>query len=93
MLEKGDRIVAGVSGGADSVALLLVLCALQADYELSLQVVHVHHGIREEADQDAAFVENLCKTRGILFTLVEKNVPKLAKLWKISQEEAGRLVR
>lgn len=93
MLEKGDRIVAGVSGGADSVALLLVLCALQADYELSLQVVHVHHGIREEADQDASFVENLCKTRGIPFTLVEKNVPKLAKLWKISQEEAGRLVR
>ena len=93
MLEKGDRVVAGVSGGADSVALLLVLCALQADYELSLQVVHVHHGIRAEADQDAAFVENLCKTRGIPFTLVEKNVPKLAKLWKISQEEAGRLVR
>ncbi len=93
MLKKGDRVVAGVSGGADSVALLLVLCGLQKEYDLSIKVVHVHHGIRAEADQDAAFVENLCKTRGIPFTLVEKNVPRLAKLWKISEEEAGRLVR
>ena len=93
MLKKGDRVVAGVSGGADSVALLLILCGLRQDYDLDIRVVHIHHGIRAEAGQDAAFVENLCRSREIPFTLVEKNVPKLAKLWKISEEEAGRLVR
>ena len=46
MLEVGDKVVMGVSGGADSVCLFLLLQELREEYDLTLFVVHVHHGIR-----------------------------------------------
>ena len=55
MLEKNDRVVVGVSGGADSVCLLFVLSELQKMLPFELVVVHVNHGIRgEEARADDA---------------------------------------
>ena len=55
-----QRVLVGVSGGPDSVALLGALHALTADLELELRVAHVHHGLRgAEADADAAFVMQL----------------------------------
>ena len=56
MLNEGDRVVAGVSGGADSVALLKVLATLSEKMPLSVFVVHVNHGIRSEAGLDADYV-------------------------------------
>ena len=93
MIAPGDRVVVGVSGGADSVCLLFVLLAWMEEIPFSLQVVHVNHGIRPEAGDDAAYVEELCISHGIPFTLVEKDVRKLAKEQKRSEEEMGRLVR
>lgn len=93
MLQEDDYIVAGVSGGADSVCLLLMLIELQRKLSFSIHVVHINHGIRMEAGQDAAYVENLCKEFAIPFTLVEKNVEELARKEHISTEEAGRKVR
>lgn len=93
MLSDGDTVVAGVSGGADSVCLLLVLLELQKHISFGLHVVHVNHGIREEAGQDAAFVEQLCKGLGVSFFLVERNVPEIARREGLSSEEAGRQVR
>ena len=58
MLETGDTVIAGVSGGADSVCLLFVLLELQKEIPFAIRVVHVHHGIREDADQDAAYVHS-----------------------------------
>ena len=46
MLKKGDKVVVGVSGGADSVCLLFVLLELKKEYDLQLFGVHIHHGIR-----------------------------------------------
>ena len=63
LLDKGERIVVGVSGGADSVCLLFVLLSLQESYDLRLFAVHVHHGIRLEAGEDAAYVEKLCEEK------------------------------
>jgi tRNA(Ile)-lysidine synthase len=64
MLVPADRILAGVSGGADSVALALVLKEL--GYELS--IAHVNHGLRGPAsDADAAFVETLASELGLEF--------------------------
>ena len=61
LLQEGDRVTVGLSGGADSVCLLLCMKAVQEEYRLQLQAVHVHHGLRgEEADRDAAFAESLC---------------------------------
>lgn len=93
MLCPGDRVVAGVSGGADSVCLFFLLLALQQKMELSLAVVHINHGIRSEAGEDARYVEKLCAEWGITFFLVEKNVKAEAEALKCSEEEAGRRVR
>jgi tRNA(Ile)-lysidine synthase len=59
LLAPGDRVVVAVSGGPDSVALLHALTGLRADYGLVLTVGHVHHGLRADADRDAAFVTDL----------------------------------
>ncbi|MDF2906462.1 MAG: hypothetical protein K0R34_1783 [Herbinix sp.] len=94
LLNKGDRIVVGVSGGADSICLLHVLKQLSAEYELFLIIVHINHGIRgEEADQDELFVKNLCHQEGLEYRCLEFDVPELAKREGMSDEEAGRKVR
>ena len=94
MFERGSRIVAGVSGGADSVCLLELLCELREKWELALYVLHVHHGIRgTEADRDAHFVEELAAERGLPFRLVQVNVPEEAARRGMSEEETGRILR
>ncbi len=59
MLAGGETVLVGVSGGADSVALLGALLALRRHLGLTLYVLHVNHGLRAEADSEAAFVETL----------------------------------
>ena len=94
MLETGDKVIVGVSGGADSVCLLFLLKTFAPYFQVSLEVVHMEHGIRgKESLMDAEFVENLCKKWEIPFHLFQKDVPALAKEWKCSTEEAGRRVR
>ena len=62
MLDPGDRVVAAVSGGADSVCLLALLCTFREPWGIRLRALHVHHGLRgEEADRDADFVRSLCE--------------------------------
>ena len=57
---RGGRVLAGVSGGADSVCLLLVLAALREDLDFDLRAIHIHHGLRERAGEDLAFTQDLC---------------------------------
>lgn len=93
MLSPLDQVVLGVSGGADSVCLLFLLHEMKERLDLSLRVVHVHHGLREEADEDAAFVKALCKQLGVPFSLVKVDVARLARKEGLSEEEAGRKAR
>lgn len=94
MIEPGDRLVAGVSGGADSVCLLLLLKELQKWIPFQLAAVHVHHNLRgEEADGDAAFCRDLCEKKGIPFQFFSCMVEREARERKLSLEEAGREVR
>ena len=61
MIREGDQVIAGVSGGGDSMAMLSCLRQYREEMDFSLKVVHVHHGIRgEEADRDAALVKQVC---------------------------------
>ena len=93
MIQAGDTIVAGVSGGADSVCLLFMLLKVQKEIPFHMIVVHVNHGIRIEAKQDAAYVQQLCKERDIPFVLIEEDVKVYAKSRGLSEEEAGRKIR
>lgn len=93
MVEPGDVVITGVSGGADSVCLLLVLQKLAAELSISIEAVHINHGIRTEAAGDAEFVRRLCEDRGIPFHLVCADVEAQAKQEKMSTEEMGRKIR
>lgn len=94
MVKKGDTLVVGVSGGADSVALLHILCVLCEEFGFFLHVVHVHHGLRgEEADHDAQFVEHLCKKWDVEYTTFYFDVKAEAKKRGCGEEEAGRILR
>lgn len=94
MVKEGEIVLAGVSGGSDSMAMLHILKQIQKEIAFTLQVVHVHHGIRgQEADRDCSFVENICKEWEIPCMVYRYDVPKLSREWKLGEEETGRNVR
>ncbi len=93
MIVPGDFVAAGISGGADSVCLLYLLRRLQKDIPYHLIVVHVNHGARREAAQDAAYVESLCEKLDVPYYLKEVDMYGYAALHKLSPEEAGRVLR
>ena len=93
LLQVDDHLIVGVSGGADSVALFFVLLNLKEEWNLTLDVVHIHHGIREEADADADYVKSLCEKWDVGFHLYYGNIPDMAKSLHMSEEEAGRQFR
>jgi tRNA(Ile)-lysidine synthase len=77
LLGRGDRVLLGVSGGPDSVALLHGLCALKDGMDFEIEVAHVIHGIRgEEARGDAEFVAALAERLGLGFHLHEADLPR-----------------
>ena len=103
-IRPGDRICAAVSGGADSVALLLLLHAANAlprhGLGVGLSAVHVHHGLRgEEADADLAFVEALCLRLAVPLHVHHASVPERMAASRAGAgknegcEEAARAIR
>lgn len=94
LIHTNDEVVIGVSGGADSVCLLLLLRQYQNSCPFGLTAVHVNHMIRgEEADRDEAFVKELCETLGVPCITKKVDVPRLARELGESEEEAGRRAR
>ena len=93
MILPGEKVVAGVSGGADSVVLLLQLIEYKKKVDFSLLVFHLNHLIREEASQDEEFVRKLCDQYMIPFFSKSVDVQRIAIRDHISTEEAGRMVR
>ena len=93
LLPMGSGVVIGLSGGADSVALLEVLCSLQQERGLRLAAVHVHHGIRRNAQEDVEFCRELCMEKKVDFFCEYIDVPQMARAQGISEEEAGRNAR
>lgn len=94
MLEKGDKVIVGVSGGADSICLLFMLLELKEEYALEITAVHVNHCLRgDDAVADERYVERVCKENGIPCRIYRKDIECIAKNRKQSTEEAGREVR
>ena len=94
MLQDGDGIVVGVSGGPDSLTLLHLLILMKEQYNLKLYVAHVNHNLRgEESEGDQRFVEEICNKWAIPLFIESSDINKISKDKKISLEEAGRQVR
>ncbi len=93
-LRAGMRVAVGVSGGADSVALLRAMAEAAPEIGLVLLVAHVHHGIRgAAADEDEQFVRELAGRMGLEFLAHRVDTPATARDQKQTMEEAARELR
>lgn len=95
LIENGDNIVIGVSGGPDSMTLLNVLISLNKMKKIDCKIVvaHINHGIRVEADEETKYVQEFCKKNNIPCYVKKEKVEEIAKESKIGTEEAGRKLR
>ena len=74
LFDHHNRIVVGVSGGADSLALLLILSSIRSHYTLDLAIAHLDHGLREESTQEALFIAQLAKAQKMPFYVCCENL-------------------
>ncbi len=94
MLTDGDSILAAVSGGPDSMALVLALMTLKEEYNLTIGIAHVNHQLRENASQrDENFVKDFARELSLPFYCERIDVNAYAKTHKLSTEAAGRKIR
>jgi tRNA(Ile)-lysidine synthase len=92
--QPGERVLAAVSGGPDSVALLHLLAGWRREWGLELGIGHFDHGLRgRESGQDADFVAELAQSLGLPFHLGRGDVPELARRAKLSRQMAARRLR
>lgn len=93
MIQDNDKVVIGVSGGPDSIALLTILNKLKEKWNIKLYVAHINHRIRKEAEEETEYVKDFCAKIGVEIYIKEINVEEEAKRLKIGTEEAGRNIR
>ena len=77
LTNKGDKVVVGVSGGPDSVALLYLLNKLKKELKLSLHIAHLDHRLRRDSYKDREFVEKLARKLKIPVTVAKINIKEL----------------
>lgn len=93
LIENGDKIVVGVSGGPDSMCLLHILYKLKEKLGIQIYVAHINHMIREVADTETQYVQEYCKNLNIECFIRKEDIIKKAKDEKKGTEETGRKVR
>ena len=93
MMEDTETVVAGVSGGADSVCLLYLLKEYAKLHPVKLIAAHVHHGLRQNADLDEEYVKEICEKWDIPLKVCHIDAAREAKELGMSVEEAGRKKR
>ena len=94
MLQDGDTVVCGLSGGADSVCLLLSLLKNAEKLNISVEALHINHCLRGiESDRDEQFCRDLCRRLGVPFIAVSCDVKAFAEQNSLSTEEAARKLR
>ena len=94
MLSQNDTVVVGLSGGADSTALLHFLLSIKEEFNLKIIVCHINHKLRgDEADSDENFVRKICAENSVELRVLRIDVHKEAQKRKIGTEECGRQIR
>lgn len=94
LISPGDKVLIGLSGGGDSVALLHILKSLCTRLDFTICAAHLNHGIRgEAAHEDAEFVHDLCDFYGIRAYGGYADIPRLARQRGETLEQAGRMLR
>ncbi len=95
LVQTGDTVVVGFSGGPDSTALLYLLTGLQSIISIRLVAVHVNHGLRPalETTAEEEFVVNVCRRLGIEIVVRRLRVERLARVQRTGIEDAARTCR
>ncbi len=94
LVKAGDTVICGLSGGADSVCLLLAMCELSDKLGINVEALHVNHCIRgAESDRDEDFCRQLCQRLGVDFRAFSCDVPAYSEKAGLSHEEAARKLR
>lgn len=94
LIINGDNVLIALSGGPDSVFLFHNLRKLRDSISFNLYASHINHMYRgEDAMHDEEFVRNLCETYGIKLFVKRKNATEYSKELKVTEEEAGRILR
>lgn len=94
LINYGELILIGFSGGMDSAALLYSLLEIREEFNLTIAICHLNHGVRgEEADRDEEFSRKTAEKLGIYFESEKTDMHGFAEKEKISKEEAGRKLR
>ena len=93
LIQSGDKLVLGVSGGPDSISMLNILNEIKEEWQFQIYVAHINHMIRKEADDDEIYVQQYCEKNNIQFFVKRVNVQEIANIQKMGTEEAGRNIR
>ncbi|MDD6489533.1 MAG: tRNA lysidine(34) synthetase TilS [Clostridia bacterium] len=94
MLQKNDTVIVGLSGGADSTALLHFLLSIKGEFNLRIIACHINHMLRgDEADSDENFVRKICNDNSVELRVLRVDIHKEAQKRKIGTEECGRQIR
>ncbi|MEW6097149.1 MAG: tRNA lysidine(34) synthetase TilS [bacterium] len=91
MLKEGDKVVIGISGGPDSVALLHILLRLQQRFKLTLLLAHLNHLLREEAKQEALFVEKMAESLKLPIVIEEMDISQDTSKGLSIQQKARKI--
>ena len=95
LIENGDKVIVGVSGGPDSITLLDVLSKIKNKNIIDFEIIvcHINHMIREEATADEEYVKEYCNKHNIECFVKRAEVEEIAKQNKMGTEETGRKIR
>jgi len=94
MINKGDTLLIGLSGGPDSVCLTVILDKLKHNFNLSLHALYVNHGMRPgESKKEELFCKELCEKLGITFHTRSVDVKSYASENRLNIQETARELR
>ena len=95
LINDGDRVVCGISGGPDSISMLNILREIKEEklYDFEIFVAHINHGLRENAKIDEKYVKEYCDKHGIECFVLNTNIKEVAEIEKRGLEETGRIIR